>query len=308
MVPFDAAKAFQQIRAESQRERDAADEQYLQKQEAWAAYDRRSAAFGQLIDSLPCETAVCTWDVGRATAQMIEYAQTLPVEWVKARVEFVRERIAQLAADGRPVQGTGFKEIMLNLLLLARGGEKAKVAEIFNEAKRGEPDDVARFRWHLVNWLVDKVVDGYHPLPEELKPHREASAEGLEEKTPLDRSVIPTCGGNGDIGDTGQGKDRLHFDPQTQTITLDGTPYKIADPKAFDVYKEIANSCPVPLTQAKLQERVAGCRGDKKIRQLLNGLPKQLRDTVPSGPNGYWLDLNPLQNRVKRSHRKKSRS
>jgi len=58
----------------------------------------------------------------------------------------------------------------------------------------------------------------------------------------------------------------------------------------------------------RAQAKSFGCRGDKKIRQLLNGLPKQLRDTVPSGPNGYWLDLNPQQNRVKRSHRKKSRS
>jgi len=263
MAPFDTANAFQQIRAESQRESEAAEEQYRLKQEAWAAYDRRSAAFRQLIDSLPCETAVCTWDVGRATAQLIEYAQTLPAKWVTARVEFVRERMAQLAADGHPFQGAGFKEIMLNLLLHARARDNAKVAEIFNEAMRGEPDDVQRFRWHLVNWLVDKVVDGWPRLPIELTPRREESEGFLEEEAPLDQRVAPTCGTNGAIGDTGQGKDRLHFDPQTQTITLDGTPYKIADPKAFTVYKEIANSCPVPLTQAKLQERVAGCLVDR---------------------------------------------
>jgi hypothetical protein len=123
-----------------------------------------------------------------------------------------------------------------------------------------------------------------------------------------DDQVAPPGTGKGDTDGAAPGKERLHFDPQTQTITLDGTPHKIMDPKAFAVYKAIASSCPEPVTKATLQDRVAGCRGDKKIRQLLNGLPKQLLDTVPSGPNGYWLHLNPLPNGGVRRRRKKGRT
>jgi hypothetical protein len=231
MEPFDPAKAFQQIRAASQRAKEAAEERSRQKQEASAAFGRGRAAFHQLVNLFPGETECCTWDGARAAALMVKYAQTLPVEWVKARVEFVRERLAKLAADGRPVQGTDFKEILLNLLLLAHAGDDAKVAEIFNEAMRGDAYDVGIFRWYFVNWLVDKVVDGWPPLPDELQPLRATSEGVLEEEAPLDRSVAPTGGGNGDTDGAGPATDRLRFDPQTQTITLDGTPHKIADPR-----------------------------------------------------------------------------
>jgi hypothetical protein len=305
MEPFNPAKAFQQIRAESQRAKEAAEEPSRLKQEAWDAFGRGRVVFQQLMSLFPPENEGCTWDGARAAALMVKYAQTLPAEWVKARVEFVRERLAKLAADGRPVQGADFKGILLNLLLFAHAGDDAKVAETFNEAMRGDANEVGFFRWYLVNWLVDKVVDGCHPLPDELQPLRATSDEALEEEASLDRRVAPTGCGSGDTDGAGPAKNRLRFDPQTQTITLDGTPQKIADPKAFAVYKEIASSCPMPLKQAQLQERVAGCRGTKKIRQLLDDLPKKLRVTVLSGPNGYWLDLDPLPNCCKRRRRKK---
>jgi len=135
-----------------------------------------------------------TVDVRKATALMVEYAQTLAVGWVKARVELVNEGLARLAEDGKPVRDAGLKEILLNLLIFANTGDNEKVAEIFNEALRGDPIDVETFRLRLVNWLVDKVVDGWPPLPEELKPPMEASVDGPmpEELADLRPAAFPT--------------------------------------------------------------------------------------------------------------------
>jgi hypothetical protein len=106
--------------------------------------------------------------------------------------------------------------------------------------------------------------------------------------------------------------ERLSFDHQTQTVTLDGVPHKVADPKAFAVYSVIANACPQPVTQAVIRSKVKGCRGDKKVRQLIDSLPGPLRATVSSGPNGYWLDLSVPPRRRKvattRVARKKGRT
>jgi hypothetical protein len=96
--------------------------------------------------------------------------------------------------------------------------------------------------------------------------------------------------------------ERLHFDSPTQTITLDGFPHHIDDPKAFAVYKAIADACPLPITKRKIQGQVPGCRGVKTIPLLLARLPRPLKDTVRSGVNGYWLDLAPKQKRGKQGH------
>jgi hypothetical protein len=93
---------------------------------------------------------------------------------------------------------------------------------------------------------------------------------------------------------------RLALDPQTQTVTLDGAPYQVDDPKAFAVYQEIASAGPQPLTGADIRGRVRGCHGAKKVRQLLDSLPGPIRATIRSGPNGYWLNLAPPRPRRKR--------
>ena len=102
--------------------------------------------------------------------------------------------------------------------------------------------------------------------------------------------------------------ERLCFDYLTQTVTLDGTPHKIEDPKAFAVYQAIADACPQPVTKAAIQGRVPGCRGEKKVPGLLKSLPTLLQDTVRSGPNGYWLDLSSPPGPRKKTRGKKSRS
>lgn len=308
MTPFEPSKAFQQVRAESQRQREAAGEIARRTQEKWAAEGRRAVACLELINILPCDNAGGTADIARATALMVEYAQTLPLEGVKDRVTFVSERLAKLAADGEHVPDAVLKKILLHLLLVASQGDQEKVAEVFTEGLRGDPNDVQAFRWCLVNWLMDKVVDGLRPLPVEVIRPVEAPAQSEDGQEPVNFGAIPVDSVICDTFGAGPEKGRLHFDPQTQTVTLDGKPHKIEDPKAFSLYREIASSCPNPLTKAILQERVPGCRGDKKIRHLLNSLPEPLCDTVPSGPNGYWLDLNPPPNHRKRARRQKGRT
>jgi hypothetical protein len=247
----------------------------------------------QQLMSLFCSESGTTVDVPRATALMVEYAGTLSVESVKACVEVVSNRLAELPRDGRPFQDARLKKILLNLLLFANARDDAMVAHIFGEAMRGSPHDVENFRWCLVNWLADKVVDRWPPLPDELK-------EPSETERLSDDHVAASGAGNGDTDSAALGGERLQMNPQTQIITLDGKAHQIADPKAFAVYETIACSCPKPLTKAAIQDRVAGCRGDKTIRKLLDGLPKQVRQTILSGPNGYWLRLDPLPTRGKR--------
>jgi hypothetical protein len=177
MKRFNPSKAFQQIRAESQGQKRATEEWAQREREKWAAYSTRSRAFDRLMQLFPREAAG-TLDIPKAVALMVEFAEAIPTEWLKARVRFVRDRLAEL-----PTYSAGhasFKEIALNLLLVANAGDHGQVAEIFTEAMRGDPDEVESFRLCLSNWLVDKVVDSWPPLPEELKPPTEASVDEVE--------------------------------------------------------------------------------------------------------------------------------
>src|SRR5262249_23656844 len=91
-----------------------------------------------------------------------------------------------------------------------------------------------------------------------------------------------------DAGPSGKPEEaRLKLDPLTQTATLDGTPYKIEDPKAFAVYHEIVKSLPLPITKRAISARIPGTKGPKKIRSLLTSLADPIRQTVQWGPNGY---------------------
>jgi hypothetical protein len=184
MKRFNSKKAFKKLRTESQRRKKAGAELARRKQEQWNAPLQRSNIILRLMNLIPRE-GVGTLDVGQATKLMIEYAQTLPEEWVKARVRFASDRLVKLPSEGKFVMDADLKEILLNLLLLARAGNQAKVAEIFEEAMRGDPSDVELFRHCLVNWLADKVVDTWPPVPEELRPPTEASVENPIEE-PLD--------------------------------------------------------------------------------------------------------------------------
>src|SRR5262249_43437570 len=84
-------------------------------------------------------------------------------------------------------------------------------------------------------------------------------------------------------------KDRLLFDQDTWTITLDGKEYSIKDPKAFQVYRVIYEAGPT--TKSKIQSQVPGTKGDKTIPNLLGNLPAALKNTIENGTWGYRVRL-----------------
>jgi hypothetical protein len=194
MPRFNAMKAFEHLRVQSKRQKEAALEACLLKQKEWTAYGQRNTALNGLMNVFPFESAGVV-DVQRAAALMVEYAQTLSSEWVKARFKSVSARLAKLIKEGKPVQDAGIKKILLNLLLFANERDHARVEEIFREAIKGDPADVDRFRWCLLNWLVDKVVDTWPPGPEELRPPVKASVEKPKEEGFSDASsIVPAKG------------------------------------------------------------------------------------------------------------------
>jgi hypothetical protein len=139
----------------------------------------------------------------------------------------------------------------------------------------------AEVNYWIRSGLYETVLPDEWPIPEAAAAD-DGERLGQEEMAPSSNAES-----------LGSGSERLRFDPETLTVTFTGTSYKISDPKGFAVYRELAKTCPLPLTKAILQDRVPGCRGEKKIRQLLNALPNDLSRTVRSGPSGYWLDLSP---------------
>jgi hypothetical protein len=175
MKRLNFREAFRQMRAENKRAKEAAVERGRNAREAWAAYGRRRAALHKLMNLFPSDQGPCALDVEKATALMIEYAQTLPAAWLRARVDFVSERLAELAADAEYGEDTRLRQIQLRMLALASAGDEVKVAEVFREASSGDADVLEDFRRCIVNWLADKVVDTWPPLPRELMPPVEVS-------------------------------------------------------------------------------------------------------------------------------------
>jgi hypothetical protein len=87
------------------------------------------------------------------------------------------------------------------------------------------------------------------------------------------------------------GTPRLSFDCETQTAILDGERYKIENPKAFFLYKAIAERKGQPITRTELRQQNKGLKGDKTIPNLRVQWPAKLQETILSGPSGYWLSL-----------------
>jgi hypothetical protein len=84
---------------------------------------------------------------------------------------------------------------------------------------------------------------------------------------------------------------RLQFDAQTFTVILDKRRYQVENPKAFILYKTIADKKGAPITRAGLRQADPIFRGDKTVPRLLKLLPRQLRKTIKSSHSGYWLQL-----------------
>jgi hypothetical protein len=185
MAQFNPANAFKRIRAESQQEINAIAELSQRKRDAWEAYRRRQAAVIQLGNLLVLGREGGQVNTEAATGLMIEYAQTVPPKWVKARVKEITRRLKKLVADGRAsTREVCVKEVLLNLLLRACLADAVEVAKVFQEVTKANPWDIESFRSCLINWLDDKVITGWPPLPAELTGVRDgATAETASDVT-----------------------------------------------------------------------------------------------------------------------------
>jgi hypothetical protein len=95
---------------------------------------------------------------------------------------------------------------------------------------------------------------------------------------------------------------RLVFDDAAHTVTLDGVPHQVQEPKAYAVYKVIAQPpADMPyIPKAKIRSLVRGVAGQKTIPRLIKTLPNSLRTTVrPCSGRGYCVAL-PRLNKEKR--------
>jgi hypothetical protein len=88
-----------------------------------------------------------------------------------------------------------------------------------------------------------------------------------------------------------QPEPRLKFDPLTLVITLDGKEHPVKEPKAFSIYKALADVVPEVLTKEDIGGMVKGVSGDKTIPRLIAKLPEALRKTVKPTTAGYSLLL-----------------
>src|SRR5262249_48130739 len=86
---------------------------------------------------------------------------------------------------------------------------------------------------------------------------------------------------------------RLAFDDATFTVTLDGTPYAIGDPKTYRLYKANARARQPPETDAPLRKQVPGLNGRHAVPRRLKDLPGAVRATVHTSTAGHWLQLPP---------------
>jgi hypothetical protein len=87
--------------------------------------------------------------------------------------------------------------------------------------------------------------------------------------------------------------ERLVFDHDTFTITLDGRPYPHLDPTAFRILETIRAKHPEKASSKHLLEQ-PGLKG-KNIDRELRKLPEELRAVVQgSSGSGRWIALPPL--------------
>jgi hypothetical protein len=185
MAQFNPVNAFNRICAESQQQMKANAELSQLKRDAWDAYRRRQAAVIQLGNLLSLGYEGGEVNIQAATGLMIEYAQTVPPRWAKTLVKEVTRRLKKMLADGRAsTRDACLKEVLLNLLLRACLADAVNVAAIFQEVAKANPWDIESFRSCLINWLDDKVITGWPPLPDELTSTEDgATAEAAPDVT-----------------------------------------------------------------------------------------------------------------------------
>jgi hypothetical protein len=138
------------------------------------------------------------------------------------------------------------------------------------------------------------------PSRKPAEPARLTGDPGCRTVTPDGTSTDRPRGAPGDLAaqqpllEPGAGpvpETRLSFDDDTLTVTLDGTPHKVEDPKAYEVFKVIVGRESATITKMVIRSRVRGVSGQKTIPNLLKTLPRTLRNTVRVSTRGYWHQL-----------------
>ncbi len=91
----------------------------------------------------------------------------------------------------------------------------------------------------------------------------------------------------------GEQQPRLCFDEDTHTFTLDGVPYPVEKPKAFALYRAIAEKRDDSgyIKDTALQALIPGTRGEKTIPRLLKTLPQELQATLLEDNQGRFVRL-----------------
>jgi hypothetical protein len=84
---------------------------------------------------------------------------------------------------------------------------------------------------------------------------------------------------------------RLTLDDLALAVTLNGVKHRVADPRAYAVYKAIAEKDAPTITKNRIRTKVKGVRGQKTIPRLIASLPPALQQTVKWDTNGYWIVL-----------------
>jgi hypothetical protein len=180
---------------------------------------------------------------------------------------------------------------------LVQLAEKKEIDPRIVALYRAEPTYVmAEDAWpQVVNWL--NAVQPYYPLDlSRLTRLRAACVQESARATqavPIRGPEHDTSSGLVEVATDGEvtNKKRIYCDPDTHIITLDGVEYPIPNPKAFLLYQILSEARGEPTTRRKLRQRNPTFRGDKTVRRLADSLPPELRDTIQSGPAGFWLRL-----------------
>src|SRR5262249_40940278 len=87
---------------------------------------------------------------------------------------------------------------------------------------------------------------------------------------------------------------RFRFDDASLVVSIDGgPPIQVENPKAYLLFKTVANASPRIITAHGIREKVAGLHGDKGIPRTRDELPEPLKSSLKSDTRGYWLRLPP---------------
>jgi hypothetical protein len=130
--------------------------------------------------------------------------------------------------------------------------------------------------WRAGDAFDDAVKGCLHRSPEEIPLLKRGELHELTDEIVFEAARVK----HAVVNSLPTPVERLHFDKETCTVTLDGTVYTVEDPRAFLVYKTLCDAMPNRLTKAEIRCRVSACKGTKTIPSLIERLPPVLKRTV----------------------------